>query len=176
MLHVIEAASSGRAKCRGCAAKIAKGQLRLGEKVPNPFADGDMTLWFHLRCAAFKRPEILIEALGDTRETIDDREALIAAAEFGQRHRRLPRLDGIERAASGRAKCRLCRNAIEKGAWRIPLVYYQEGQFEKSGFIHLRCAEDYFETTEILDRLEHFGDDLGEDEIAELRSVLDGSA
>ena len=44
MDHVIEPASSGRAKCRGCGRAIAKGELRLGERLPNPFTDeGEMT-------------------------------------------------------------------------------------------------------------------------------------
>lgn len=173
MLHVIEPATSGRAKCRGCGEKIAKGDLRLGERVPNPFADGDMTLWFHLLCGAYKRPEVLLEALGETKEAIDDREGLIAAAEFGIEHRRVPRIDGCQRAPSGRAKCRRCREPIAKDLWRIPLVFYQEGQFEKSGFVHVRCAPEYFETREILERLAHFGgefDDAAREEIAGLLS------
>ena len=56
MPHVIETASSGRAKCRGCGEKIAAGELRFGERLPNPFAEGETTHWFHLECAAFKRP------------------------------------------------------------------------------------------------------------------------
>jgi hypothetical protein len=47
--HVIEPASSGRAKCRGCDRPIAKGELRFGERQPNAFGEGEMTLWFHLR-------------------------------------------------------------------------------------------------------------------------------
>ena len=72
MTHVVEEAKSGRAKCRGCDSPIAKGELRFGEKLPNPFADdSEMTLWFHIRCAAMRRPasfeEVLQhELLGDT--------------------------------------------------------------------------------------------------------------
>ena len=67
MTHVIEPASSGRAKCRGCEQKIAKGELRLGEKLPNPYGEGEMTLWFHPLCGAFKRPEVLLEAMEEAR-------------------------------------------------------------------------------------------------------------
>ena len=175
MLHVIEPASSGRAKCRGCGGKIPKDELRLGERVPNPFADGDMTLWFHLLCGAYKRPEVLLEALGETGVEVAERDALTAAAEHGIAHRRAPRIDGVQRAPSGRAKCRRCREPIAKESWRIPLVFYQEGQFEKSGFVHVRCAAEYFETADVLDRLRHFGVELGEEELAELQGLLDGT-
>jgi len=57
MAHVIEAAKSGRAACRTCKEPIAKGELRLGEEVPNQFAGGETThVWHHLACAAKKRP------------------------------------------------------------------------------------------------------------------------
>jgi hypothetical protein len=62
----------------------------------------------------------------------------------------------VGRAPSGRARCRSCHEAIPKGAWRVALVYYEEGRFEPSGFIHLGCAADYFETADILDRVRHF--------------------
>ena len=41
MSHLIEPAASGRAKCRGCQRPIQKDELRFGERVPNPFADGE---------------------------------------------------------------------------------------------------------------------------------------
>ena len=74
MAHTIEPASSGRARCRGCGKTIAKAELRFGERLPNPFADGEMTLWFHLPCAAFRRPESLLEVLADN-ETIQPEDA-----------------------------------------------------------------------------------------------------
>jgi len=37
MPHVIEPATSARAKCRGCDLKIDKGELRFGERQPNAF-------------------------------------------------------------------------------------------------------------------------------------------
>src|SRR5690606_16278598 len=63
MTHSIEPAKTGRATCRGCNRPIAKDELRFGERVTNVFGDGETTLWFHLRCAAFKRPETFLEAL-----------------------------------------------------------------------------------------------------------------
>jgi hypothetical protein len=38
----------------------------------------------------------------------------------------VPRLHGAERAASGRASCRSCRELIGKGEWRLPLVFFEE--------------------------------------------------
>jgi poly [ADP-ribose] polymerase len=55
----IELASTGRASCRACRKPIAKGELRFGEEIGSAGFDGSMTLWFHLTCAAAKRPEQL---------------------------------------------------------------------------------------------------------------------
>lgn len=57
MPHTIEPATIGRSKCWGCREPIAKDELRFGERLPNAFGDGEMTIWFHLACAACKGPE-----------------------------------------------------------------------------------------------------------------------
>jgi hypothetical protein len=51
-------------------------------------------------------------------------------------------------------------------------VYYEEGRFQPSGFIHLGCAASYFETADVIDRLRHFSPDLTESDIEEIRSQL----
>ena len=173
MAHVIEPASSGRAKCRGCGERIAKGELRLGERLPNPFAEGEMTHWFHIVCGAFKRPEPLLEAIEATEESLDEREWLTTEANRSIAHRRLPRVDGGQRASTGRARCRSCREMIDKGAWRIPLVFYEEGRFQPSGFIHLACAKSYFDTDDVTGRMKHFSPELTADDLAEIRAELD---
>ncbi len=99
--HLIEPASSGRAKCRSCDQPIAKGELRFGERQPNAFGDGEMTLWFHLPCGAYSRPEPFLEAQGTRSGRVRSLESLAAAARFGIEHRRVPRLHGAERASSG---------------------------------------------------------------------------
>ena len=105
-MHVIEAAPSGRARCRGCSRPIAKAELRFGERLPNPFAEGELlTLWFHLRCGAYKRPQPFLEALASTETGIEERKMLEATANAGLAHRRLPRVDGAEMAPTGRARC-----------------------------------------------------------------------
>jgi hypothetical protein len=176
MAHVIEPASTGRAKCRGCGERIATGVLRFGESLPNPFADGETTHWFHPECAAFKRPERFLETLEARSEPIEDTARLKAAAQDGITHRRLPRASDAERAPSGRAQCRSCHSSIEKGAWRIPLVFYEEGRFAPAGYIHVPCAQAYLETTDVISRLKRFSPALSDEDVtaiaAQLRAIM----
>jgi hypothetical protein len=171
-VHVIEPAASGRAKCRGCGGAIAAGELRFGERRPNPFADGETTVWFHLECAAYKRPEPFLEALAARTEPLPDGERLRTEAERGVAHRRLPRVNGAGRDPSGRARCRSCREAIAKGTWRIPLVFFEDGRFEPGGFVHARCAGSYFETGDLLPRVRRFSPDLVEEDLVHLLGEL----
>jgi poly(ADP-ribose) polymerase-like protein len=182
MPHVFEPAASGRAKCRGCGRVIAKGEIRFGERIPNPFAEGEATLWFHPMCAAYKRPEAMLEALQQAREgaTADgasvaapDPDALEQAARGNAVQRRLQRIDGVERSPTGQAKCRQCHEPIGKGEWRLRLVFYEEGRFSPSGFVHVRCRGAYFETTEVLAPALHFSPDLPDGDRADLRRVLE---
>jgi hypothetical protein len=175
MANTIEPAASGRAKCRGCGERIAKGELRLGARLPNPFVEGELTLWFHLDCGAFKRPEPYLDAAGATKENVPNAERLEAQAKLGLEHRRLPRLNGAERAPSGRALCRSCRTAIDKGSWRISLVFYdeEEGRFNPGGFIHPQCAQTYFGTRDVIDRIRRFSPALTADELEAIGAALD---
>jgi len=172
MPHVLEPAPSARAKCRGCGEPIAKGELRFGESLPNPFAEGEMVHWFHPDCAAFMRPEPFLETLRAHAEPLPDSERLAAEAERSLAHRRLPRIHGAERSASARAQCRACRETIPKGAWRIPLVFYEDGRFAPAGFIHARCSRAYFETTDVLQRARRFSRALNDEDLRELASEL----
>ena len=173
---MIEAAKTGRAKCRGCGEPIAAGTLRLGEKVPNPFGDdgSEATLWFHIACAAFLRPEAFVETVAATSETIPNRATFEHEAQLAVAHRRLPRATAAGRAPTGRATCRACKQLIEKDAWRIALLYFEDGRLSPSGFIHVRCSKEYLETTEIFGRLKHFSPQLTEDDLAEIRQELNG--
>jgi hypothetical protein len=173
MAHVVERAPSGRAKCRGCGKPIAKDELRFGERLPNPFAEGEMTLWFHPLCAAMKRPEPLLELLATPTALDPRREELEALARPGIEHRRLPRVDGAQRAPAARARCRACRETIARGEWRIPLVYYEEGRFQPSGYVHATCAREYFGTVALIDRVRHFAPELESGDLAELAAALD---
>ena len=164
----IELSPSGRAKCRGCGRRIEKGELRFGERIPNPFAEGETTLWFHPLCAAYKRPEPLLETLGQAVESVPASEPLERAARGSFGHRRLPGIDGAERSPSGKANCRNCRQPIARGDWRIRLRIYEEGLFPPAGFVHLSCRKTYLETDDILDQLLHFSPNLNEGDRAEL--------
>jgi hypothetical protein len=174
--HVIEPASTGRAKCRGCGGKIAASELRFGERIPSPFAEGETTQWFHLDCGAFKRPEAFLEALAAREEPLEGRERLEAEAKLGVAHPRLARVDGAERSPSPRARCRSCREAIAKDAWRIRLVYYDEGRFMPSGSIHPRCSRGYLDTIDLLPRLHRFTPDLSEEDLSEIEGELEQPA
>jgi len=140
--------------------------------LPNPFADGEMTLWFHPVCAAYKRPEPLLETLSDASNTIENREDLERIARSSIAHKRLPRIDGAEPSPSSQAKCRHCRNPIERDSWRVRLVYFEEGMFSGGGFIHLECRNDYFETDDVADRVLHFSSELDIAQLERLKSAF----
>lgn len=172
MPHVFEPAASGRARCRGCGQAIARGELRFGERLANPFAEGEMTVWFHPLCAAYKRPETLLEALGETSTEVPERDALERAARTSLAHRRRPRINGAERSPSGQASCRHCRQPIERGSWRLRLAFYEDGRFEPGGFVHPGCRETYFGTGDVLEQVLHFSPALSEGERDELRRAF----
>jgi phage tail protein X len=172
MAHVFEPAASGRSKCRGCAQPIKRGELRFGECLPNLFGEGEMTLWFHPLCAAYKRPQSVLDALAEATEGVPDRENLERAARASAAHRRLPRIDGAERSPSGQARCRSCHEPIAKGSWRIRIVFYEEGRLSPGGYVHLACRKVYFETDEVLDQLLHFSPTLSDTDREELTGAM----
>jgi hypothetical protein len=173
--HVFERAPSGRSKCRGCGAPIDKASLRFGERLPNLYGEGEMTLWFHPPCAAYKRPEPLLEALAEASEPIERSEWLESRARASLAHHRLPRASGAERAPSGRARCRSCESPIAKGLWRIPLVWFEQGMFSPAGFIHAGCAPAYLGATDIVERLAHFSPELTPADLRELEAAVAAS-
>jgi len=172
MPHVIEPAASARAKCRGCGERIAAGELRFGESLPNPFAEGETHHWYHLECGAMKRPEPFLEGLGAHAEPVAGSERLAALARSGVEHPRAARTSGAERDPSGRAQCRHCRQKIEKGAWRIPLVFWEDGRFSPAGFVHVPCVGAYFGTTDVVPRLRRFSPGLTDAELQEIQTEL----
>ena len=170
--HVFEAAASGRSKCRGCKQALAKGELRFGEALANPFGEGEVFHWFHPACAAYKRPDIVLAALESS--NVAEREALQRVAESSLAHPRLARIDGAERAPSGQARCRHCKEPIEKGGWRIRLVFHEEGVFSPGGYVHLACRAGYFETADLAEHVLHFSGALDPQEREALRAALAG--
>ena len=125
--------------------------MRFGERLPNAFGAGEMTLWFHPICAAYKLPDAVLEALQQATEPVPDAENLRVAALKCKEHPRLARVGGAERSKSGQAACRHCQESIEKGSWRIRIVYYEEGRFAPGGYIHASCSRAYLETDAVLE-------------------------
>src|SRR5258706_14765649 len=109
MPHVFEPAATNRSKCRGCKQALQKGELRFGESLPNPFGEGEVTHWFHPMCAAYKRPDVLLEGLAAAAGEIADREALERVARAALAQHRLQRIDGAEMSPTGQARCRSCK-------------------------------------------------------------------
>jgi hypothetical protein len=172
MAHILEPAATGRSKCRGCKQALAKGELRFGERLPNPFGEGEVTHWFHLLCAAYKRPDAMLEGLSAASGEVADRESLEGVARNVLAHHRLQRIDGAEISPTGQARCRGCKELIERGSWRIRLVFHEEGTFSPGGYIHLGCHEAYFETADILAPLLHFSPALTVEERESLQAAL----
>lgn len=174
MPDVIETAKSGRANCRGCGRNIARGDLRFGESLPNPYAEGESLFWFHLVCAACMRPEKFGPALDTCDQPIPEPEWLRQAVSVGLAHPRLPRLVRAERAPSGSAHCRQCRELVSKGSWRLALQLFEEGRMQPIGTIHAQCAEAYLGTTDISDRLARLTDGLDPAELTEIERLIRG--
>ena len=156
MPDVINPAPTARSKCRACGLAIEKGGLRFGEADTNPYGEGETFRWFHLTCAALRRPERLGPTLesGTDLPELPDREQLLTLVKQGLDQPKLTRLARVSRAPSGRAQCRHCREAIQKGAPRAELEFWEEGRFSAGGFTHAPCASGYFETKDLLERIQ----------------------
>ncbi len=128
--------------------------------------------WFHLACSALMRPEKLLPVLESSTEALAERSWLEDTARFGIEHRRLPRLLRAERASSGRAHCRSCRELIAKGEWRFALQMFEEGRPNSIGTIHASCAEAYLGTADVLPRVRRLSPDLNDADLAELTKAL----
>ena len=169
--HVFETAPSGRSKCRSCGSKIDKDTQRFGERMPNPFGDGDMTHWHHPPCAAHRRPGPFTEACRELDDEVEDKAALLDIAAHTLAHHRLQRLGVAELASSGRARCRTCRELIADKTWRLPLIFFEEGAYNSSGFIHAACARAYCETDDVWATVARFASGLTAEELAELEQA-----
>ncbi len=172
----LEAAASGRARCRACAVKIDKGALRFGEELPNSYGEGEAqsVYWFHPRCAAQRRPEKFLPlAQAGGAAALADVDALIAEAELGAAHPRLQRIAGGERSASGRALCRHCKQLIGAQMWRLRLsIFAASGFFEPLGFIHATCSLGYFGVSaSIGERVQQASPDLDVAALDEIRAA-----
>jgi Poly(ADP-ribose) polymerase and DNA-Ligase Zn-finger region len=167
----IEVASSGRARCRACRRAIGKGEERFAEAAPNPVAEGETQHYYHVGCAAERRPKAFAALLATLSPPRADLEAWAAAAAGAIAHHRLERLGVLERAKSARANCRSCRELIEKGSWRVALQPIEEGRMAAWGFLHLRCVANYAGVKPGPERLLRYSE-LSPEECAEIRSAL----
>ena len=123
--HMIEAARSSRSRCRTCRRKIDKGTLRLGVLLEGPYGTG--YLWHHLTCAAKRKPDDVEAAYAEQAwaegvevPPLEELRKLKEKAEEAKANRKLAPY--LERAPSGRSKCKHCDELIEKGAYRFGLL------------------------------------------------------
>src|SRR5690349_1386278 len=119
MPDIIEEASTGRASCRACREKIGKGELRFGERAPSAYGEGEQTSWFHLGCAAERRPEKLLGALQDFTAEVPNRAELEAIATDGAQNPKLASVVRVEHSPTGRATCQECHEKIAKDELRV---------------------------------------------------------
>ena len=55
---------------------------------------------------------------------------------------------------------------------RIALLFYEEGRFTPSGFVHVGCLPAYCETAEVMPRVRQFSPALTDSDAAEIASQL----
>jgi hypothetical protein len=168
----IELASSGRARCRACRRAIAKGEERFAEAAPNPVAEGETQHYYHLACAAERRPKAFASVLASVVPARPDLAPLQAATALATVHHRLERLGILERAKSARANCRCCREPIEKEGWRVALQPIEEGRMAAWGFLHLRCVAVYAGVKPSAERLLRYSD-LAPQEVEQIERTLE---
>ncbi len=121
----IEQARSSRSRCRTCKRKIEKDVIRIGILLEGPYGTG--YLWHHLNCAAKRRAddvEAAYEAQAWTEglevPSLESLRALREKAEQAKAERK--EAPYVERAPSGRAKCKHCEELIEKDSLRVALL------------------------------------------------------
>jgi hypothetical protein len=102
----------------------------------------------------------------------EERAFLTEQTQLGLTHHRLPRVSTAGLAPTGRATCRGCKEPIAKDTWRLALVYYEDGRFVPSGFLHAGCATTYLGTTDVMPRVQHFSPALRAEDIAALAEAL----
>ncbi|MAW28389.1 MAG: hypothetical protein CMP98_06300 [Gammaproteobacteria bacterium] len=172
-MSVVEPDSFGRSKCRGCKQNIAKGSLRFDEQLPIPFADGDMSLWLHLPCAAFRRPQVLLTTVNIA--PLKDRQChdhLTEISHIGTEVSRLKRIAETELSPNGRARCKSYKEPIPKDSWRIRQEHFGEGASTPSGNIHLGCVNLFFPTNEtVLVRTQYFAPSLTEAQLPDINGT-----
>ncbi len=148
--YVIEGARSSRSRCKTCRRKIDKGTLRLGILIEGPYGIGYM--WHHLNCAARHQFDRVQEAY-EQEAWLNAKEAPtklpgLEALELQQqkaeeRKKKKKEIPYAELDPSGRAKCKHCGEAMEKGGVRVVLgrgVYFGNQVRVAPITVHPRCV------------------------------------
>lgn len=180
MAHMIEAAKSGRASCRSCKKPIGKGELRLGEEVPNQFAEGEMTYsWHHLPCAAEKKPAVLKQALDMTEVEIPERDTLLQTIETSGKNVKPTTFPYAEAAPTSRSTCISCQEKIEKGELRIAVeTEVDTGAFMRKGpgYLHPACAADHVgeDPMDLFDKIKANSLNLNNSQLESLEAEMAG--
>lgn len=152
MEHLLELAPSGRATCRTCQEKIAKGELRFGEAVPSQFgSSGFTTVWHHLKCAARAKTELVRPLVEAYEGDIPNRDSLFAQAAAGGVAPKGTKgaasaLPNADLAPTNRAKCMVCGETIAKGSVRVAVEReIDTGSFSTTGagYLHPACLEPW---------------------------------
>ncbi len=131
---IIEAAKSSRSKCGECKKKIEAGELRFGS-----FQERwESYRWYHLTCGAALDREDFIAA-AEEYGGIDNIEQILEDAKNVGKGTKTPR---VEEAKTGRSKCVVCEEQIEKGALRGVLFREVETDVWRKGFTHVTCMSE----------------------------------
>ena len=171
MAETIEAAKTGRARCGACRQPIEKGALRFGEERPSAFGEGMQWFWYHLPCAARKKPAQVKSALAAFGGEVPGRAELEATiAEADQAASRFPY---AEHAPTGRSSCLQCHAPIEKGTLRVAIE--REVGMGRTGasYLHPRCAGQHLKPEELA-AVAPNSRGLGAAEVEELQRQLGG--
>lgn len=173
MADVIEVAESARAKCRVCKKPIAKGAYRFGERVLSAFSDGDeTTLWYHVECAAEKRPFKFGPTLAKHKKALPDRRALEATLKVSTKACALESVLRADRAPTGRAKCQQCKKLITKDELRLAIDRGDDPFMRSTYFVHARCGRAYVGGDGLAARLKTRSKTLSKADWAELAPLL----
>lgn len=175
MPHTIEVAKSGRAACRTCKENIAKGELRFGEEVQTQFSDAPSLQWHHLPCAAKSKPVQLSDALAQYSGEIPNREELEKTIETSKKTQKPGTFPYADRAPTGRAKCIICHEPIEKGTLRVAVEREVDtGAFmgKSAAYLHPKCASKSIEGGDLFERISHNSSALEPADLDELKASL----
>ena len=153
--YVIEGARSSRSRCKTCRRKIDKGILRLGILIEGPYGIGYM--WHHLNCAARRQFDRVREAYQEEAwlnakqapTQLPGLEALESLQQKAEERRQKKKdIPYVEIDPSGRAKCKHCGDAMEKGSARVVLgrgVYFGNQVRVAPITVHPRCVASELE-------------------------------